>query len=250
MFLMIMYKRTIRKLGKYWLIWRFSKCRNGNKGMCLLIKFGRGFMILQSGIHKLKLKSKILLRAVWTLMVVKLLQDLRISFNKNYKHIRLNCPCWWLRKWVKLNKWLRNLLKYSTFQKNKISYSNNMVSISKVITTFCPKIRPCKTKRFKSKICRVNSKSYKAPSTLTMQENFNYWRKNILFCRVKSKRQVKLLTQKEHKWSKSLRNNLMLCQNQSKLMSLDWWKTTLWTKIVLHKKHWNNVKEWRKRLQY
>lgn len=155
-FLMTMSNRTTKRSDKYWPIWRFSKCPNGNKAMFPLMKSARGFTISHNGILKLKPKSKILPKGVWTLMAAKSQHDLRISFSKSSKHIRLSCRSWWLRKWVKPNKLLRSLLKYSTSQRNKISCLNNMVSISKVITTFCPRIRPCKTKRFRLKICKVN----------------------------------------------------------------------------------------------
>ncbi len=88
-----MSRKTIKKLDKFWPSSKFSKCPNGKKGMYHLMRSGRESMTSLNGIHKLKLKSRISLRAVLTLMEVKLPPDSLMNWSKNFKFIKLNYLC-------------------------------------------------------------------------------------------------------------------------------------------------------------
>ena len=153
---MITSKKITRKWDRFWLYWKYSKCQNGSKAMYHLTKLERESMISLNGILKSRLKSKISPRDVSTLMEAKLPLDLHMSFNRNLKPIRPNFHCWWWKKWVKPNKAFKSLLKFLTFPSNNRLCWDNMVNISKAITTFWRKIRAWKIRKLKLKTCKVN----------------------------------------------------------------------------------------------
>jgi hypothetical protein len=83
-----------------------------------------------------------------------------------------------------------------------------------------------------------------------MQDNYNYWNKNMEHCKPKLKEPAKLFKPKELKWYRLLKNNWVLCLKQSKGFKPDSWKISLLIKAVLLYKLWNNAREWKKRLLF
>jgi len=102
----------------------------------------------------------------------------------------------------------------------------------------------------KLKTAKSAQKSCKEALTLTMQENSNFWRKNIWFYRVKLRKLLTRLTPKELKWFKLSKRSSTWCQNQSKALSQAWWKTTSLTKTVHLSKHWSSAKACRRKSRY